>query len=415
MKHKKALWGLSIFLLLASFGAFSSSFISGLLVLLTAMGCNPLFLAKLEQQGKRPSNKILAPLLTVLFLVGVALSPSNNNINIKQTIEPEQIQEVEKAKADNVTTSNNVQVEKEEKEAEQNVNAEEITTTQSGSTQTEEQTNTANTKEYNGVTYTIIEVDGGDLSGDRQANVAVNIGFGDREYWSYTNEYGQLIYVVADKIILQDDSTEPVNSGGRYFNDEAKVPGTEQKDLDEGHVIADSLGGVSNAYNITPQNSTLNRHGDQAYMEKVIRDAGGCENFVATITYPDTTTQIPSHYNYVYVLKGETIVDDFDNVNPDEVNAKADTKTSDSSSSVAATSNSVASNHTAEQDAAVIEPAEEIAASSDETGIEVHITKTGKKYHSAGCQYLSKSDIITTLDKAKANGLGPCSKCGPPQ
>lgn len=62
-----------------------------------------------------------------------------------------------------------------------------------------------------------------------------------------------------------------------------------------GHVIADSLGGVSNAYNITPQDSTLNRDGDQAYMEKVIRDAGGRSNFTAVITYPSTTTQIPSH------------------------------------------------------------------------------------------------------------------------
>ena len=58
-----------------------------------------------------------------------------------------------------------------------------------------------------------------------------------------------------------------------------KVSGVENKDLDEGHIIADSLGGVSNAYNITPQNSTLNRHADQAYMEKMIRDAGGCTDF----------------------------------------------------------------------------------------------------------------------------------------
>ena len=130
-----------------------------------------------------------------------------------------------------------------------------------------------------------------------------------------------MVYVTADKITLQDDSTEPVNSNGRYYPDEAKVPGTEREDLDEGHVIADSLGGVSNAYNITPQNSTLNRHGDQAYMEKVIRDAGGCENFVATITYPDKTTQIPSHYHHEYVLMGNKVVDDFDNINPDEVNA----------------------------------------------------------------------------------------------
>jgi len=173
---------------------------------------------------------------------------------------------------------------------------------------------------FNGITYKIIEVDGGDISGDRKALVAVDIGFGDREYWAFTNEYGQLVFVYADKIILQDDKNEPVTSSGRYYNDEAKVPGTERKDLDEGHIIADSLGGVSNAYNITPQNSTLNRHGDQAYMEKVIRDAGGCEKFFAVITYPDAKTQIPSHYHYEYKINGDNVVEDFDNVDPDEVN-----------------------------------------------------------------------------------------------
>lgn len=33
------------------------------------------------------------------------------------------------------------------------------------------------------------------------------------------------------------------------------------------------MGGDGNAYNITPEESTLNRNGDQAYMEKVIRVA----------------------------------------------------------------------------------------------------------------------------------------------
>lgn len=111
-------------------------------------------------------------------------------------------------------------------------------------------------------------IDGGDLSGYRKANVVVDIGFGDREYWAFTNEYGQLVRIVADRIILQNNATEPVLSDGRYYNDEADVPGTERADLDKGHIIADSLGGVSNAYNITPQNSILNRHGDQAYMEE---------------------------------------------------------------------------------------------------------------------------------------------------
>src|SRR5690606_25553189 len=168
--------------------------------------------------------------------------------------------------------------------------------------------------------YTEIQVDGGDLSGHREANVVVDIGFGDREYWAFTNEHGQLVKVVAAEIILQDDSSEPVNGNGRFYDDEAKVPGVESDILDEGHVIADSLGGVSNAYNITPQNSTLNRHGDQAYMEKVIRDAGGATNFEAIITYPNTKTQIPSSYQYTYTVKGNKVVDKFDNVNPDKVN-----------------------------------------------------------------------------------------------
>lgn len=168
--------------------------------------------------------------------------------------------------------------------------------------------------------YKKIVVNGGDMGGSRQANVVVDIGYGDREYWAFSNAYGQLVKVTAKQIILQDDSTEPVTSDGRYYSDEAAVPGTELSNYDQGHVIADSLGGVSNAYNITPQDSTLNRHGDQAYMEKNIRDAGGCTDFVATITYPNTTTQIPSHYHYTYTLKGNVITEDFDNVNPDEVN-----------------------------------------------------------------------------------------------
>jgi hypothetical protein len=168
--------------------------------------------------------------------------------------------------------------------------------------------------------YTLIVVDGGDMSGNRKANVRVDVGFGDREYWAFTNEYGQLIRVEAKNITLQNSKTDHVLSSGRYYSDEANVPGTESPTLDKGHVIADSLGGVSNAYNITPQDSILNRHGDHAYMEKVIRDAGGCTDFVAVIQYPNTETQIPSHYKFTYKIQGRSITDKFDNVNPDEVN-----------------------------------------------------------------------------------------------
>lgn len=45
----------------------------------------------------------------------------------------------------------------------------------------------------------------------------------------------------------------------------------------------------------------------------------------------------------------------------------------------------------------------------------VHITKTGEKYHRAGCQYLRRSDITVKLSEAKKRGLSPCSRCLPPK
>lgn len=52
---------------------------------------------------------------------------------------------------------------------------------------------------------------------------------------------------------------------------------------------------------------------------------------------------------------------------------------------------------------------------AENTIIIVHITKSGSKYHVAGCQYLHSSDIEISLDEAKASGYTPCSKCNPPQ
>ena len=240
--------------------------------------------------------------------------------------------------------------------------------------------------------YKLIEVDGGNLSGHREPNVVVDIGFGDRQYYAFTNEYGQLVRVIAKEIILQDDKTEPVNSKGRYYPDEAKVPGVESKYLDEGHIIADSLGGVSNAYNITPQNSTLNRHGDQAYMEKAIREAGGCTDFEAIITYPNTNTQIPSHYSYTYTLKGKVIKESFDNVNPDKYNDKLGVTKPSKKPSQNQSSNSNSN-----------------VSSNKNT---VYWTPNGKSYHTTkDCSTLSRSKTILSGTIGESGKSDPCDRC----
>lgn len=44
-------------------------------------------------------------------------------------------------------------------------------------------------------------------------------------------------------------------------------------------------------------------------------------NFEAQITYPNTSTMIPSAYQYTYTVRGNTVVDRFKNSNPHETNA----------------------------------------------------------------------------------------------
>lgn len=44
----------------------------------------------------------------------------------------------------------------------------------------------------------------------------------------------------------------------------------------------------------------------------------------------------------------------------------------------------------------------------------VHYTRTGSKYHSGGCRYLSRSDYECSLQEALNMGLSACSRCSPP-
>ncbi len=49
----------------------------------------------------------------------------------------------------------------------------------------------------------------------------------------------------------------------------------------------------------------------------------------------------------------------------------------------------------------------------DAANIIVHVTRTGKKYHRAGCRYLSKSDVPISLKNARGRGYSPCKVCKP--
>ena len=72
--------------------------------------------------------------------------------------------------------------------------------------------------------------------------------------------------------------------------------------------------------------------------------------------------------------------------------------------------NSDNSQHSSE--APVSEPDTEDEQSTTQTASgSYYVTQSGTKYHTAYCSYLSKSKIAITMDRIKAEGYSPCSRC----
>ena len=53
----------------------------------------------------------------------------------------------------------------------------------------------------------------------------------------------------------------------------------------------------------------------------------------------------------------------------------------------------------------------ETTQGAKETASAYYVTQSGTKYHVASCSYLSKSKIAITMDRIKAEGYAPCSRC----
>lgn len=157
-----------------------------------------------------------------------------------------------------------------------------------------------------------LHIESCDMNPIRKANVRVDVGYGNRIAWAYTDQYARVVRLETKEITLQkkeEGLVYPNNTlNGRYCPKQAQVPGTAGAYYDAGHVLADSLGGAANAYNITPQVSVLNQQGQQIQMEDKIRNlikkGKRVTDFVAFITYSDSKTNIPKWYKYIYKIDG---------------------------------------------------------------------------------------------------------------
>ncbi len=171
----------------------------------------------------------------------------------------------------------------------------------------EEQNSTSTTVDVNSLLNNpLVTRDACSTNGSREANVKADIGYADREYYAYTNEYSQLVYVTADKLVQQYKSEE--GSNNRYCNAQADVNDI-QSGYNRGHVIGDQLGGVSNAYNIFPQLINTNSgkyNNDEIALQNTLSNGGTVTNFEAILTYPNSNSNIPSEYTVTYEVNGIT-------------------------------------------------------------------------------------------------------------
>jgi flagellar biosynthesis GTPase FlhF len=95
--------------------------------------------------------------------------------------------------------------------------------------------------------------------------------------------------------------------------------------------------------------------------------------------------------------------------------AAADKAATEKAAVEKATADKAAAEQAAVQAAATEQVSAQKAVATETQGATVYTTDTGTKYHADGCQYLSKSKIPISLEKAVNSGLTPCSKCNPPQ
>ncbi len=68
-------------------------------------------------------------------------------------------------------------------------------------------------------------------------------------------------------------------------------------------------------------------------------------------------------------------------------------------------------NTTSHTEEKISEQHSEESATTKATSGTYYVTHSGKKYHVASCSYLSKSKIAITIDRIKAEGYSPCSRC----
>ncbi len=212
-------------------------------------------------------------------------------------------------------------------------------------------------------------------------------------------------HLIGYQLSGENANTRNLITGTRYLNIEGMLPFE--------NMVADYVKETGNhvLYRVTPM-----FEGDNLVASGVLMEAESVEDNGAGILFNVYCYNVQPGVTINYA-NGESSLDGTDAQQSSGADSSANS--TDNSVSAANTGNSdtavTSSVGSTSNSAAVTDQQASDQNNSANEVVTVHITRTGKKYHRAGCRYLKDSDSEVTLDEAKSLGLSPCGVCNPPQ
>ena len=210
-------------------------------------------------------------------------------------------------------------------------------------------------------------------------------------------------HLIGYQLSAENANNKNLITGTKYLNVEGMLPFE--------NMVADYVKETNNhvLYRVTPI-----FEGNNLVASGVLMEAKSVEDNGKGILYNVYCYNVQPGVSIDYVT-GESSLDGTAASNEDSVTSNNSSNASVTSapkeSNVDTNTDSIKSKETAEEPAP--QPVQEVSPTP--TGETVHVTKTGEKYHRAGCKHLKKSDREISLEQAKAQGYKPCSDCNPPQ
>jgi hypothetical protein len=169
--------------------------------------------------------------------------------------------------------------------------------------------------------FKVVNIDACDANTTTKPNSKANISLNNMyEYYAYTDDQSRVFLVHAKNLYRKEDRV------GRYCsytfpnnkNEKAKtsIGYIQNSSDDRGHLIADRFDGVSNAYNVTAQQGSLNKgaYSDlEDRLDQALANNQKVTDFYVKVNYRHITDRRPESYTVSFKINNKTYLYELDN------------------------------------------------------------------------------------------------------